>query len=201
MNYVLLAFVASASPEPANSSIDSYRNEGRVHLREGRVAEAVVSFRRAFDVAPWHAGAREDLAAIREWVGATPPPSSLRDRLGPFEVWFFAIVASGSILTGGVAFTLTQRKKWLIVSLLGVSIWFALTILTFPREPEPFAVVSTNRATLRAGNAESYETKADGSLPKGAEVVVLGQRGGWLRVRATSAATGWLREGDVFLSY
>ena len=197
MTIVLLAFVASASPEPSNSNVDSYRNEGRVHLREGRVAEAVVSFRRAFDVAPWHVGAREDLAAIREWVGTTPPPSSLHDRLGPFEVWLSAIVASGLVSTGGVAFRLTHRKKWLIVALPGVSIWFALTILTYPRTPEPFAVVSSKRATLRAGNAESYETKSDGTLPKGAEVVVQGRRGGWLRVKANSGATGWLREGDV----
>ena len=200
MTFLLLAFVVSTSPIDhglAKPNLNDLRNRGREQLQAGKIPDAVVSFRKAYELAPWHAGTREDLAAIREWVGDRKPPSAFRDRLGIVDIWIAAVAAGLVVIAGGVAYVRMQQKKWFLIALIGVAGWLALAMLTAPQRSEPFAVVSSARVTLRSGNAESYETRERGHLPIGAEVTILSQRGGWFRVRANSGVTGWLPESSV----
>jgi len=200
MTFLLLAFVVTTSPVDhslAKPNLNDLRNRGREQLQAGKIPEAVVSFRKAYELAPWHAGTREDLAALREWVGDRKPPSAFRDRLGIVDIWIAAVAAGLVVIAGGVVYTRTHQKKWLLLALLGLASWSVLAVLTAPQRSEPFAVVSLERVALRSGNAESYESRERGLIPIGAEVTILSQRGGWLRVRANSGVTGWLPESSV----
>ena len=64
-------------------------------------------------------------------------------------------------------------------------------------EAEPVAVVAVDGVTLRKGNGESYPPRVETKLPRGAEVRVVGRRGGWVQVKLPGGAVGWLPEAGV----
>jgi hypothetical protein len=61
---------------------------------------------------------------------------------------------------------------------------------------EPAAVVSTP-TDLRTGNSEDYPRRLDARLPAGAELKVLGERGGWLHVELGGGTIGWVPRARV----
>ena len=216
MTWILLTLVSSAPPavDFANGSfteaargfdaewashpnVQTARNRGRAHLLEGNLARAVVAFRQAEQLAPWDAEVRADLATVREMAGTTSPPYSFRERFGPFDVWMIAMTSSVFVLVGTVVFWMTQQKKWLVLTALGVFGWCSLAFVMPRADREPFAVVSGERVVLRAGNSDFYEMRSLAPLPIGTELTVLGQRGGWLRVRSESGESGWIPESSV----
>jgi hypothetical protein len=62
------------------------------------------------------------------------------------------------------------------------------------RWAEPTAIVLT-ATELRTGNSDEYPKRLDGRLPAGAELRVLGERGGWRHVELAGGVAGWVR-GD-----
>jgi hypothetical protein len=56
---------------------------------------------------------------------------------------------------------------------------------------EPTAVV-VSATDLRTGNSDEYPRRLDARLPAGAELKILGERGGWLHVELAGGPVGWL---------
>jgi hypothetical protein len=56
---------------------------------------------------------------------------------------------------------------------------------------EPTAVI-VSAADLRTGNSDEYPRRLDARLPAGAELKILGERGGWLHVELASGPVGWV---------
>lgn len=61
-------------------------------------------------------------------------------------------------------------------------------------EPTAVVVAATD---LRTGNSDEYPRRLDGRLPAGAELKVLGERGGWLHVELAGGTIGWIPRNHV----
>jgi hypothetical protein len=179
------------------SDVATLRDEGRELIAAGRVPEAVVAFRSAERLAPWDGETRADAAAVRALVGDVPPPSSFADRVGPIDVAVVAFFAILTLVVGVYRFRVRQDRRWLGLAASGVVAIIVLSLLTRPRESSPFAVVAVERTTLREGNADRYDAISTSPVSRGHELAVLGERGGWLRVRTNGGDRGWVSESSV----
>ncbi|MFO0935178.1 MAG: SH3 domain-containing protein [Gemmataceae bacterium] len=147
-------------------------------------------------------GTRErgaDLETLRRWLGTASPPRSIRERIGPFEVWLCAILAATLVTYGEIRCRLTGRQRWRVLTVAGVFIWLGLLALTCPQHSWPFAVVKSKQTGLRTGNSELYEFVPEGTLPVGSEVTIHGRRGGWARVQTMDGRRGWIADVDLLV--
>ena len=190
------------SPATARQRVAAYR-------LAGDVPRAVLAARQGLAVAPSDAMLQRMLELCRDAVAyPTPtdptermrpdPPMELRHRIGSWDRLLASVVVS-VLLAVGLAARLTTRPPWdiptLIAGLIGL---IALALLSWRvgfAEP-PLAVVTTP-TVLRTGNATPYPARVAAPLPRGAEVVVLGRRGGWVQAQLAGGAVGWLPESAV----
>jgi hypothetical protein len=193
-------------------------NRGHAHFLAGNVPKAILAFHEGLALFPYDAELQQSLAAAR---GTIPypdaidpaerirpdPPRGVRNRVAPWDVLRFAAVCGG-LLAVGLAGRLTTRPNWAgPVAALGGAGWLvtAGVLVAMHREKaadaaEPVAVVAADGVTLRKGNGESYPPRVEARLPRGAEVRVVGRRGGWVQVKLPGGAVGWLPEGVVLTS-
>lgn len=186
------------------------RNRGRAHFLAGDLPAAILALRDGLALAPWDAGLRRDLEVCRDAVGyptpATPadavrpePPSGLQSRISP-AMLFAATVLASIVLAVGLSAYFTVRPGWsLPAAAVGTAGLFAVGVAAreISREllcgRERIAVASRS-AVMRTGNADAYPARLTDPIPRGAEVAVLGRRGGWLHVELAGGAVGWLPE-------
>lgn len=190
------------------------RNRGRAHFLAGDIPRAVAAFREGLAIAPWDVGLQDDLAACRAGIPyptetdpaertRPDPVAGWRTRVSPADRLGFAVVAS-LLLTVGVARRLTARDGWAVpvavVGFAGLAAdgWVGWRIASEEAADReyPAAVVAAD-AVLRRGNGDSHAARLPMPLPAGVEVRVVGDRGGWVRVRVAGGATGWLPESAV----
>lgn len=184
----------------SHPTVQTARNRGRAHLLAGNYAKAIVAFRQAEELAPWDPDVRMDLAVAREFLGTNTPPTSFRNRFGPADYWTFAIVSGLLVIIGYVFYRFRYSKKWLFITCLGILGWCIIPLIISPANGSPFAVASSDRTILRAGNSDYFEPRSSAPLPLGTEVTLLGFRGGWAHVRTEKGEMGWLPESKIICS-
>ena len=182
-------------------------NRGRAHFQAGDTPAAVLAFREAAAVYPWHADTRRGLELCRDAVpyppGLRPPPvGGVRARLSPADRLGLSVVGS-VLVTAGLVARFATRPRWSApaVGVGGVGLLLvAAAAWQIEREAAAdgrVAVVVADRVTVRQGNADSFPPRLDAPLPRGAEVRPLGERGGWVQVELANGAVGWVPGGVV----
>jgi hypothetical protein len=182
----------------------------RAYYLAGQTPQALSAIHAGLALAPYHDELQGDLLAIRESIrvpeSADPklrvrpePPRSLRHRVSPWESFALAAIF-GSICSLGFAMRYTTRPSWangaMAVGLIGTGFSIALGI-HISRIGSPAPVILVESTTLRTGNGASYPPRLAQPLPRGAEVMELGRRGGWVRVELAGGAAGWLPEKAI----
>lgn len=189
-------------------------NRGRAHFLAGNLPEAVRAFRDGLALAPWDAALQAGLNHCRTKV-AYPPAAKPEERLQPDSLTAIrhrvspddlAVASFGFSLCLVVCLgaRLTVQPGWasplalvggaglLLVIALGVK----LELDAAAERTHPVLVVASD-ATLRTGNAASFDPRLAFPVPRGAEVRELHRRGGWVQVRLPGGAVGWLPEESV----
>jgi hypothetical protein len=204
----------SAWQTRANRTPTLALNRGRAHYLAGNLPQAIRAFRDGLDLYPWDAELQRGLALCRAAVAypteAEPaervrpdPPSGLRNRVSPLDL--FAASAVGSLLlVVGLARRFTARDGWAVpvavvggvVLLLVAGAWWQTDRERRRDRDTPVAVLSAD-TVLRTGNGPSFPARLEAALPRGAEVRELGRRGGWVQVQLPGGAVGWVPESAV----
>ena len=199
-----------ASLESNGPSAALWTNLGNAALQAERPGSAILAYRRALVLDPAYARAKKNLAHARErmpdWV-PTPASGGLFDT---FFFWHNTLARSTrstlAVLSfAGLCFflsgSLLLRVPWLRYPafFLGLS-WLALiaSVLADPsRSAYLEAVVTVPEAQARAADSINAPLRFGQSLPEGAEVRILEDRGGWLHVELQNGRDGWLTHTQV----
>ncbi|MEE3328452.1 MAG: tetratricopeptide repeat protein [Myxococcota bacterium] len=187
-----------------------WTNLGNAALQAERPGSAILAYRRALILDPAYARAKKNLAHARErmpdWV---PTPGAG----GLFDTFFFwhntlarstrttaaalCFVGLCALLAGSLLLRLPLLRYPAFV--LGV-IWVAL-IASVLADPSRFAhleaVVTVPEAQARAADSINAPLRFGQSLPEGAEVRILEDRGGWLHIELQNGRDGWLTTHQV----
>jgi len=188
-----------------------YADRGKAAVVDGDVPSAILTFRHGLIEHPGDRELGDLLEAARDLI-PYPPIADASERLRPDaqangDRWLGAweLTAGGLgcaiLFAFGAAAWLTTRPRWaVLVAAAGLLGFVAvLGIMTWPRAaPGNVAVVRAEKGTvLRTGNADSYPPRTAFPLPPGAELTILGHRGGWAQVQLAGGAVGWVREGEI----
>ena len=189
------------------------RNRARAHFLADNLPHAIFALREGLTFAPWDADLQRELGLCRDAVPypveSTPEtrirPDSLnqwQNRVSPFDLFLASAVAS-LLFAGGLFARFTLRPTWaipvMIVGFAGIVIVGGIaTRIQREATTEPFAVLLVD-TPLRTGNSDVYPPRLPSPLPRGTELQVTGERGGWVQVRVAGGAIGWLPMSNVVM--
>jgi hypothetical protein len=190
-------------------------NRGHAHFLAGNLPQAIRAFHDGLALAPYDAELQQSLAAARAFIDypkssgpdervRPDPPSGLRNRIAPWDLYRAAAVC-GVLIVVGLGKRFTSRPDWALpVAAAGGVGFLAIAACGWRMhrerladEAKPVAVVATDGVTLRKGNGDAFPPRIEAKLPRGAEVRVIGRRGGWGQVELPGGAVGWLPETAV----
>lgn len=184
-----------------------YFNLGNAYFKSGQLGMAIVSYRRAQQLAPRDPDIRANLQFVRGTVGGGSAPTQpfwqrLATRLN-LDEW--AILTAGALwLFGGVqalrqlvqsAFferRLVTIAPLLLLLLCVVGLGFAWHLAA-----QPCAVVVKPDAVLHHGPLE--ESPSVQVLQDGQELIVVDEKDDWVQVEGAARGIGWLHKSDVAL--
>ncbi|MFL2936519.1 MAG: tetratricopeptide repeat protein [Myxococcota bacterium] len=199
-----------ASLESNGASAALWTNLGNAALQAERPGSAILAYRRALILDPAYARAKKNLDHARErmpdWV---PTPASG----GLFDTFFFW----HNTLAGSTRATLAVLSFTGLCLLLSGSLLLRLPLLRYPaflfgliwvaliasalvdpsRSAHLEAVVTVPEAQVRAADSINAPLRFGQSLPEGAEVRILEDRGGWLHIELQNGRDGWLTQNQV----
>lgn len=183
----------------------------RAEFLRGDLPAAIAAAQAGLRLGPHHAGLQRDLETYRDAVVA-PANAKLDERLRPERIagvrariseWdLFTLAFIGVVASSLGAFRhFTKGAIWAVpLAAVGVAILMVCGGLAWKRGAEMDAdraeltLVLRSDKPLRKGNGESYPTRIEAPLPRGAEVRELDRRGGWVHVRLAGGTMGWLPE-------
>lgn len=182
-------------------------NRARAHRLAGDLPHSILALHEGLAVTPSNRSLQDALADARSAVAYPigseakfrPEPSfTIGSRMSPQE----AFILAGSVwlvaCLAATRFLMTRNALWLwfagscVAGLIALGVlWWQDSQLRQADASHPWAIVAED-VVLRKGNALSYPPTIEPRLPKGVEVRVLGERGGWLHVELASGTAGWL---------
>jgi tetratricopeptide (TPR) repeat protein len=184
-----------------------YFNLGNAYFKLGETGQAIASFRFAQRLDPRDPDIQANLRFARETVKGTPTKVTFwrrwSDALSTNEL---SIVVCVAIWIWLLLLTLGELKRpWrgrlrrytLAAGLLAVIGVLWLAVVLRPRLNGAEAVVTERDVALRYGPLE--EAQVAQTLPDGAELRVLDQKDGWLRVSQGAQRIGWVRTNTVLV--
>jgi hypothetical protein len=190
-------------------------NRGHAHFLAGNLPQAIRAFHDGLAIAPYDAELQHSLAAARATIDYQAPadpaerirpdlPGGLRSRLAPWDLYRAAAVC-GVLVVVGLGKRFTTQPAWALPVAAAGGLGFLAIVgggLQMHRErladdATPVAVVAADGVTLRKGNGDSFPPRIGEKLPRGAEVRVIGRRGGWAQVELPGEAVGWLPEAAL----
>jgi len=199
-----------AALEQQGASAALWTNLGNAALQAERLGPAILAYRRALNIEPDYARAKQNLTYAREripdWV-PTPRRSGLLDT---FFSWHQTLSRSTRatlaalsfagicvLLSGGLIFRIIVLRY--PAALLAI-IWLALlgSLLIDPvRQAHREAVVVVPEAPARAADSSNAPLRFGQPLPAGSELRILEDRGGWLHIELHNGRDAWLTSSQV----
>lgn len=200
---------------PASRTTGIALDRGHAHFLAGNLPQAIRAFHDGLALAPYDAELQHSLAAARGTIDyprpAAPaervrpdPPGEWRNRVAPWDLYRVAAVC-GVLVVVGLGKRLTTRPDWAVPVAVAGGLGFLVVAgcgwqmhrERLADEAKPVAVVAADGATLRTGNGDAFPPRVVEKLPRGAEVRVIGRRGGWAQVELPGGAVGWLSEASL----
>ena len=187
---------------PDYASYHLYYNLGNTQHRLRAYPEAIVSYERAFVLAPTDPDIQANLSLTREAANVEAPVSPFLSPLGyqlSWNSWSWVLIIGFWGLLATLLFAkplqlpgLWRNTLWLlfgvilILSLLGQATWF---------ETDNRAIILAKDSSLRL--APTASSPVESRVSSGSAVTVLNSYGEFYRVRADSEATGWILQNAV----
>jgi hypothetical protein len=191
--------------EAGAESADSWANLGNAALQAERLGPAILAYRRALLADPGHARASQNLAHARTLLPSWLPVPASDGVLDSF-------------LVGPRTLSRAARSDWAAVSFAAAALLFSLAYawrLVFPRylaalfalawltlvgstyldsasNARGEGVVIVPETVSRAADSVNAPLRFGDSLPSGAEVRILEDRGGWLHVELHNGRDAWV---------
>lgn len=212
-----LAAVAASEDGRAEQAVEGFLqlleegfDDGRLHynlgnaqLRSGRLGAAVASYRRALERRPRDSDAAANLAFARKTArDAIAPPGApaVARALAFWHFWLSAAELRWLLVTANVlAWTLAgvwlvRRRgevlRWLVIASFGVVVLLAASVVADSLFAPRTAVVVPAAVDVVAGPALDAVLRFE--LHAGAEVRLIEERDGWLRVSLPDGQQGWV---------
>lgn len=192
------------------------RNLAQARLLAGDLGRCIRDYRRGLGAFPHDPDLRAGLEFARELV-AYPHAGNLADAARPRDAGMpldrlplsFARLAWVAVAVAGLGW-LTLARAWVTarggLALVGGALIVGAAALggwlwwedgrRRAHWDEPTAVVVAP-TDLRTGNSDEYPRRLDARLPAGAELKILGERGGWLHVELAGGTLGWVPRTHV----
>lgn len=211
---------AKARPEFAQAAkeFDTLWNRGfrtpalalyraRAHRLAGDLPGAILALREGLHAAPADRDLQKDLADARgtiiypagsdlERLGRLATSTSITSLLSPSQALLLAGTLWLAACLACTRYFMTRSSTWLWIAISSFVMLLLLGGLWWKAEREhshapPFGVIADD-VVLRSGNAASYPPRLESQLPRGVEVTVLGERGGWFHVELSGGVAGWV---------
>ncbi len=200
----------AAAARRGRPSADLYANLGNAALQAENLGTAVIAYRRALLLNPDHVRAAQNLEHVRglapDWVPRREATSALED----FFFWHrtlsreersvaaaLCFALAGGLLAGGVALRSRVMRNFTVLPVVG---WLALlaSVASDPaNRSDAEAVVTAPEAVARSADSLHAPARFSQPLPTGTEVVILEDRGDWLRVALANRREAWLRASSL----
>jgi len=189
-------------------------NRARAHRLAGDLPGAILALRQGLAATPADRDLQQALASARADV-AFPVGGELEVLCRPRATTSLATVLSPlqATIVGGALWLLacltatrylmTRERKWLAMAAISLAVLIGFAGLWWRDHREVdhergdrFAVLAED-VVLRTGNAASFALRIEAALPRGVEVRIVGERGGWLHVELASGLGGWVPSDAV----
>jgi len=184
-----------------------YFNLGNAYFKSGQLGMAIVSYRKAQQLAPRDPDIRANLQFVRATVGGGTAPAQpfWRRLVTRFNLDEWAILTAGALwLFGGlqalrqlVQSPFFERRLLTIVPLLLVLFCLVGLGCAWLLAAEPCAVVVKPDTVLHHGPLE--ESPRVQVLQDGQELVVVDKKDDWVQVEGAARGIGWLHRSNVAL--
>lgn len=181
-------------------------NRSRAHALAGDLPGAILAAHSGLNESPTDVELTSQLETLRNAVdyppGTRPEKSvGLRTRVSPWDVFFVALVGVVMAVVG-VARRFTSRDGWAVwLAVAGAGVLATAGVMTWLLHREaagqPTVLVLVRPTTLRTGNGDTYPSRLDAELPRGAEVSGRLRRGGWVQVELPGGVIGWVSEAST----
>jgi hypothetical protein len=182
-----------------------YYNLGNASFKAGQTGRAIAAYRQATRMAPRDPELRANLQFVRNQIqGPTLRPGWWWRWLEALTLNEWTVLASAVFWIWLLLLILVQwrpgLKPGLRSSIRGggiatVLICLCLAAVLYGSRLTRAGVVVAEQATVHNGPLE--ESPGSFTLHDGAEVAVLDEKGGWLRVSAGNKRSGWVRHDQV----
>lgn len=187
-----------------------WANLGNAALQAERPGSAILAYRRALSLDPAYDRANKNLAYARERMPDWVPTPAAGGLLDTFFFWHNTLAHSTRANAAAVSFlglalflsaSLLLRLPALRYPAFALGLlWLALmaSVLADPsRSAHLEAVVVVPEAQARAADSINAPLRFGQSLPAGAEVRIIEDRGGWLHIELHNGRDAWLTQNQV----
>ncbi|MAI77476.1 MAG: hypothetical protein CL917_00885 [Deltaproteobacteria bacterium] len=199
-----------AALEQQEASAALWTNLGNAALQSERIGPAILAYRRALILDPSYDRAKQNLAHSRslmpEWI-PTPNQGGLLDT---FFFWHTTVARSTRASLAAIAFagvslalsaSLLLRVSPLryLAGLLGIVFITLVASVAMDPANEAYleAVVVVPDTAARAADSINAPLRFGQSLPSGAELRIIEDRGGWLHIELHNGRDAWLTQSQV----
>lgn len=197
-------FAEAVKAEP--SSPELLADWGNAALGAGDVATATLAYRRALAIDGGTARARQNLQWLRQKQPDAFQPTTTAgaaDSLLFFHAWprgrrlVIGAIGFAAMVLVLVPWSARRRRGLLWVAALPLAIWIAMLASVLFEDRRSDEAIVMEDVVLRAADMSGAPAAFNQSVPRGAEVSVLEQRGGWARVRIATGTVGWVQRGTI----
>ncbi len=181
-------------------------NLGNAYFKSGQTGRAMLAYRQAELLAPRDPDLRANLSFVGGTVDGASPMSRWRAFLHRLTLNEWTFVTTQllwvwfALLIAGQIKATWKKPLRLYTRFAGIATVLCAAILFFAQQEvlgTPTGVVITKEAVVRYGPVEESQTSF--VLHDGAEVRVVDQNNGWLRVTDAARREGWLKSDQVAL--
>ena len=189
---------------------DLYVNLGNAALGSERLGPAIAAYRRALELDPDHARARQNLSHARSLLPDWVPRPEESGILDTFFAWTGQLSQREQQLAAALLFLFTAALlaasiRWRRTVLRNIAaipaiLWLLIVVIlifqTRNRDQRP-AVVVVPETVARAADSANAPIRFSQPLPSGAEVQIMQRRGDWSHIRLADGRDAWVQHSNL----
>jgi tetratricopeptide (TPR) repeat protein len=189
---------------------DLYVNLGNAALGAERLGPAIAAYRRALELDPDHARARQNLRHARSLLPDWVPRPEEGGILDTFFAWTGQLSRREQQLAAALLFLITaallaasvrwRRTVLRNIALIPAILWSTMLAILFVHtwnDDLPPAVVVGPETVARAADAANAPVRFSQPLPSGTEVQVIERRADWSHVRLADGRDAWVQHSNL----